>query len=237
VALVIAAVLIASYLSELPRYRFEQVAAEVGHRLPETRPISAIKAGHLASPVSWFWPAKTVWTFASPDVAVSDRFYIITLMYEEDHPTTRLVDVDCNNRKMIWYDLEEPDTAFPARDLWGQPVLAPNGKTYRRVRIQPQARPEWMQAFCETDWSTEMKVLMRTRDDKCNDVARHQVISVQQTYPVEVDVEIKLSTWPEVTMKYSGTLAGMNVATLFAVTTAVEPMVAHSASVDAIRTW
>jgi hypothetical protein len=159
VALVIAAVLIASYLSELPRYRFEQVAAEVGHRLPEARPISAIKTAHLASPVSWFWPAKTVWTFASPDAAVNDRFYILTLMYEEDQPTTRLVDVDCNNRKMIWYDLEEPDTSFPARDLWGQPVLAPNGKTYRRIRIQPPARPEWMQAFCETDWTTEMKAL------------------------------------------------------------------------------
>ena len=159
VALVIAAVLIVSYLSELPRYRFEQVAAEVGHRLPEARPISATKTGHLASPISWFWPAKTVWTFASPDAVVSDRFSIITLMYGEDQPTTRLVDVDCSNRKMIWYDLEEPDTAFPARDVWGQPVLAPNGKTYRRLRIQPLARPEWMQAFCETDWTAEMSVL------------------------------------------------------------------------------
>ena len=159
VALVIAAVLVVSYLSELPRYRFEQVAAELGHRLPEARPISAIKTGHLASPISWFWPAKTVWTFALPDAVVSDRFYIITLMYEEDQPTTRLVDVDCNNRKMIWYDSEEPDTAFPARDLWGQPVLAPNRKTYRRLRIQPPARPELMQAFCETDWTAEMKAL------------------------------------------------------------------------------
>src|SRR5262245_47860195 len=90
---------------------------------------------------------------------ISDRFYIITLMYGEDQPVTRLVDVDCNNRKMIWYDPEEPDTAFPARDLWGQPVLAPNRKTYRRLRIQPPARPELMQAFCETDWTAEMKVL------------------------------------------------------------------------------
>jgi hypothetical protein len=41
----------------------------------------------------------------------------------------------------------------------GQPVLAPNGKTYRRLRIQPPARPEWMQAFCETDWTAEMNAL------------------------------------------------------------------------------
>jgi hypothetical protein len=38
-------------------------------------------------------------------------------------------------------------------------------------------------------------------------------------------------------MKYSGgAFAGINAAALLALTTAVEPMVAHSESVDAIRT-
>ena len=78
---------------------------------------------------------------------------------------------------------------------------------------------------------------MRTRDDKCNDVARHQVISVQQTYPVEVDVEIKLSTWPGVTVKYSPTaFAAMSADPLAAVTTAVESSVTHIGKVDTIRT-
>jgi hypothetical protein len=49
-------------------------------------------------------------------------------------------------------------------------------------------------------------------------------------------VEIKLSTCPEVTIKYSGKLAGINAAALLAVTTAVEPIVAHSASVEATLT-
>jgi|RhiMetdeSRZDD1v2_1073273.scaffolds.fasta_scaffold370805_2 hypothetical protein len=52
------------------------------------------------------------------------------------------------------------------------------------------------------------------------------VISVHTTYPVDVLVLIKLSTWPLVTTKYSGTLADMNAAAEFAVTTAVEPIVA-----------
>jgi hypothetical protein len=36
--------------------------------------------------------------------------------------------------------------------------------------------------------------------------------SVNTTYPVLVAVEIKLSTWPEVTIKYFGTLAGKSLA-------------------------
>jgi hypothetical protein len=61
------------------------------------------------------------------------------------------------------------------------------------------------------------------------------VISVHTTYPVDVLVLMKLRTWPLVTAKYSGTLAGISVAALFAVTTAVLPMVAQIASVDATR--
>jgi hypothetical protein len=63
-----------------------------------------------------------------------------------------------------------------------------------------------------------------------------QLISVSTTYPVEVLVLMKLRTCPEVTAKYSGKLAGTNAAALFAVTTAVLPMVAQSASVEQIRT-
>jgi len=54
--------------------------------------------------------------------------------------------------------------------------------------------------------------------------------------PLLVLVLIKLRTCPEVTIKYSGTLAGRYVAALFAVTTAVEPIVAQIGSVLAIRT-
>jgi hypothetical protein len=40
-----------------------------------------------------------------------------------------------------------------------------------------------------------------------------------------------------VTATYSGTLAGINAAALFAVTAADEPIVAHIGSVDTTRTW
>jgi hypothetical protein len=46
----------------------------------------------------------------------------------------------------------------------------------------------------------------------------------------------KLRTCPEVTAKYSGKLAGMYAAELFAVMTAVLPMVAHNGNVDVTRT-
>jgi hypothetical protein len=78
--------------------------------------------------------------------------------------------------------------------------------------------------------------LSRWLDVEADGILFHgQVISVQTTYPVEVDVEMKLSTCPLVTAKYSGTLAGIYVAALFAVTTAVEPIVAQIGRVETTR--
>jgi hypothetical protein len=47
---------------------------------------------------------------------------------------------------------------------------------------------------------------------------------------------MKFNTCPGVTVKYSGTFAGMNTAALLAVTTAVLSMVAQMGSGDVIRT-
>jgi hypothetical protein len=47
---------------------------------------------------------------------------------------------------------------------------------------------------------------------------------------------MKFNTCPGVTAKYSGTFAGISAAEVFAVTTAVESMVTHRASVLASRT-
>jgi hypothetical protein len=56
------------------------------------------------------------------------------------------------------------------------------------------------------------------------------------TYPEDVLVLMKFSTCPDVTIKYSGILAGRYVAALSAVTTAVESIVAQLGSVVTIRT-
>jgi hypothetical protein len=160
---VIAIVLSFSYCSEWPKYRFERVATEVGRSMPGARLISSAKSGDLASPASWFWPATTNWTFAVPDPMLSNRFYTLTLNYgetaSEKQPLVFLIDADCVTREMIWYGLDEPESAFPARDFWGNPVVAPNGNTYRRrlwSRADP-VLPEWLHAFCETDWAAERK--------------------------------------------------------------------------------
>jgi hypothetical protein len=64
-----------------------------------------------------------------------------------------------------------------------------------------------------------------------------QVISVSDTYPVEVLVLMKLSTWPGLHPKYSPvTFGAINADALLAVTTAVESMVIHRANVEAMRT-
>jgi hypothetical protein len=43
--------------------------------------------------------------------------------------------------------------------MWGEPVVAPNGKTYRRAKTQLPFPPEWLHAFCDTDWTAEREAV------------------------------------------------------------------------------
>jgi hypothetical protein len=153
---VVAIVLGRSLWSELPKYQFEKVAMEVPKGMPGSRLLSSFKSSHLDSPISWFRPATTTWNFALPDRQLQGRFYTFTLVYGEQ-PIVFLVDADCEGHELTWYDLDEPESAFPARDLFGEPVVAPSGQTYRRSNVQSPAPPGWMRAFCETDWTAERK--------------------------------------------------------------------------------
>jgi len=89
---------------------------------------------NIPSPVSWFWPATVEWTVALPDPRVADRFYTMTLIYGEKQPVVFLVDADCQTRKLIFFGPDEPESAEPARDLFGGPVRP------RRSRNEPRGR-------------------------------------------------------------------------------------------------
>lgn len=156
----IAILLGVSYWAELPKYRFEQTAPEIGAQMPGARLIGSVKFADLASPISWFWPPTTTFNFASPDPLLKGRFYLVSMIYEErNEPDVFLIDVDCEARKGEWYDQDEPDTAFPARTLWGEPVVTRNGKTYRRSKAQMALPEDWLHAFCDTDWTAERKAV------------------------------------------------------------------------------
>ena len=154
-ALGIAIVLGLSYSAERPKYRFQEDAAETGRVIPGARLINAVQSTELASPVSWFWPATTAWNFAWPDLAKPNRFYAVTLVYGEDDPVVVLVDADCETGAVELYDLDQPESALPALTIGGQPVVAPNGKTYRRIDAERPFPATWIQSFCDTDWTAE----------------------------------------------------------------------------------
>jgi hypothetical protein len=154
-----------SYYSEWPKYRFEQAARAAANVLPGARLVSSERVVELDSPVSWFWPPVTTLNFAMPDPYTDGRFYLISMLDEhgQNNPDVFLLDVDCKERKGEWYDLDEPETAFPARDVWGDPVVAPNGKTYRRMKTNILFPPEWPHAFCDTNWNVEREAIVNAR--------------------------------------------------------------------------
>ena len=55
---------------------------------------------------------------------------------------------------MIWTN---PIHAYPARDLFGEPVIAPKGKPTVAYSTSYPRHPGWMHEFCDTDWTAERK--------------------------------------------------------------------------------
>jgi hypothetical protein len=152
-----------SYCSELPKYRFEQSAAEAARHIPGVRLIHSIRSVDAASPITWFWPATTTWNFAWPDPFMTGRFFTVTLVYDQENPIVFLVDADCEARELELYGLDQPENAFPARDVFGEPVVAPNGQTYRRLKTKQNELPvDWLHAFCDTDWEAERDILRQS---------------------------------------------------------------------------
>ncbi len=148
-----------SYWSERPKYNFERTAAEIGANLPGARLIGQSAVIDPASPITWIWPPTTTFNYAIPDPIVRDRFYVMSLVYELKDPGIWLVDPDCKGHAETIYDLDEPETQIPARNLLGEPVVAPNGKTYRRMKGAIPLPIPWLKAMCETDWTAEKKAL------------------------------------------------------------------------------
>jgi hypothetical protein len=158
-SVVILGVLSVSYCSELPKHRFEDRAAESTSAVPGARVIGSKMRRSILSPVSWLWPATTETTFALPDPRVADRFYTMTLAYGEKQPAILLVDADCQTHTLTFSGPDEPQSAEPARDLFGAPVVAANGKTYRRLSIVPDIPATWKADFCDTNWSSEREAV------------------------------------------------------------------------------
>jgi hypothetical protein len=135
------------------------MAADAGSQIPGARLVSSIKTAEVGSPVSWFFPATTRLNYATPDPLMSGRFYLISMSYEEREPSVHLIDVFCDDREGIWYDLDQPATAPPARSVFGEAVVAPNGQTWRRMKVSSKLPAEWLHAFCDTDWTAERKAV------------------------------------------------------------------------------
>jgi len=143
------------------KYDFEQLPAQITKSSPALRLIGLGKAFDLTSPIlSWFWPVRS-WIFALPDKTFADRFFAFRAEYgEREAKAIVMVDVDCTSKKLTWYDLDEPETAIPAHDLYGGPVKSVGGKIYRLSSAQPGSPRGWIHQFCETDWSAERKALI-----------------------------------------------------------------------------
>jgi hypothetical protein len=144
-----------SYCNELPKYRFERRIPGIVSGWPGARLISSFKSVDLASPVSWFWPPTTVWTYAVPDPTMIGRFTLLPVIYGED-PTSFLVDVDCKVGSVDWYALDEPETAVPAIDLFRREVKTRDGRVFRSFHPEQKSLNETqMSALCHTDWRKE----------------------------------------------------------------------------------
>jgi len=160
IASAIAMLLGVSFFLELQKHRFEWAAVGLPQHTPGMRVLSSTKSRSLISPVSWFWPARTNFTFAVPDDKVQNRFYVAFLNYGEEFADF-YVDANCDLRDGAWYGLGAAATAVPARDFFGKPIVARNGETFRRIDHELPFPRDLARAFCDTDWTKELEALTR----------------------------------------------------------------------------
>jgi hypothetical protein len=165
-ALVVGALVLLYFGSSIKsKYDFQHFPTKIVQELPGSRLIGSNKAIDLGSPTSWFWP-EHAWIFAMPDPVMGERFFVFRAEYGEKQATGLfLIDADCKDKKLTWYDPDEPESAFPARDLYGEPVTDGAGETYRRSVAQPDPPKGWMHEFCETDWKAERKAAAANPSD------------------------------------------------------------------------
>jgi len=157
--LAIAVVFGVSYCAEFPKYQFEKDGFQAATEMPGARLIITRKSGDLASPVSWVWPATTLWTYAIPDPLMRDRFILVMLIYGEK-TTSFLIDADCKQRTIInWYALDQPTTANPAIGVFGEPVETRDGRIYRVFHPKTSLPANDLHALCDTDWTAERKAV------------------------------------------------------------------------------
>lgn len=98
-----------------------------------------------------------------PDPQTLGVFYVVNFEYEIEEPIVRLIEVDCEERRVFEYGLDAPDSAPIARGPFGRPVVAPNGRAYGFLAKVDDPPTSWMSAFCETDWSAKRKIINAAR--------------------------------------------------------------------------
>jgi hypothetical protein len=142
-----------SYCQELPKRAFEREAQAIDTR-PGTRLIRTMETSDLASPLSWFYPNKTTWIYAFPDAIQSERFGLVAMHFEYE-PSAYMADADCNERRLYFAGLDEPESAPPMRDFLGRPVTSGDGRVFRLISDRLPLEAEFLPVFCDTDWSAE----------------------------------------------------------------------------------
>jgi len=150
-----------SYLHEWSAYSFESRAMAGLGSVQGARFLNKLSSIDIASPATWIWPTTDVVDFAFPDPMMSGRFYVLSMLRgASPEEAVFLIDVDCDEpEKATWYDLKQPATAYPARDLWGEPVHTKSGEVYRQLKKSPPLPAKWQQEFCHTDWQTERQAV------------------------------------------------------------------------------
>ena len=147
------------------QHKFAITVAEDMESIPVARLVSSFKSSELTNPFSWFWPPMTRLTYAAPDTSLpgGSRFYLMTFVLDnKDPPFIMMVHVNCESQKYIYYATIKPTDSIDrelARNVLGEPVIAPDGSMFQRHETKIPADPSQLKTICETDWTKERKAI------------------------------------------------------------------------------
>lgn len=143
-----------SALVQYGEHQYERAVITAMKSIPLNRQVSSFQKIDIVNPVSWIWPARSTLLYASPDASSEGRFFTMRFSKGEKlQPTVSLIAPDCSKRNYVTYRrTESGDPKRLARDGFGDPLVAPDGKMFERQNRLEKLSDKLFTAFCKTSW-------------------------------------------------------------------------------------
>lgn len=154
-----------SYMEGAAKYRWQDRIEAEFEGQPYIRKLKAAKVIYPESPASWFRPYVETLTYIMPDPLNSEGYYLLANHYDEGSSVV-YYDIECSDRTAFRAS-PDADEGPIARDVLGEPLKDPEGRTFRYTTEKMEPLPDFLsKQLCDTSWKKEREAMRAARRNR-----------------------------------------------------------------------